>query len=300
MFEKDVIRTEGLNFGYGTKNILKSIDIQVPIGSVYGYLGKNGSGKTTTIKLLLGLLGNDKNNIFIFGKSVKKGSNHIKHDIGSIIEGPCFYDKLTVYENLKYLDIIYGKGHARIMEVINSTNLTPYKNTIASKLSMGNKQRLGIGMSILNDPSLLILDEPLNGLDPEGVHDMRILFQKFTAENKTIFISSHILTELEKIVSHVGVLDEGKLVFQGTKNELLKEDCSLITVRVSEINKAKHILEMNGINYLENINETLEVPIYSEKEFSEFIKMLCENSIDIYKLSTKTIDLEQAYINLIN
>src|SRR5690606_24481244 len=158
------------------------------------------AGKSTTIKLLLGLLGAKHDNIFIQEKSLKDHPTDIHSITGNLIEAPCFYNKLTVFENLKYLDLIYGQGQGRIEEVLELVDLHREKKKKASALSMGMKQRLGIAMAIFHDPELLILDEPLNGLDPQGIFEMRKLFRNLNEQGKTIFLSSHILRSEERRV----------------------------------------------------------------------------------------------------
>jgi ABC-type multidrug transport system ATPase subunit len=181
------IITKDLSYKIGSKTILNNISLNVPEGSIYGYLGRNGAGKSTTIKLLLGLLEEPDDKIFIRNKSLRQNRTEILASIGNLIESPCFYTKLTVYENLKYLDIIYGKGTKRINEVLELVDLHREKKKKANALSMGMKQRLGIAMAIFHDPKLLILDEPLNGLDPQGIFEMRKLFQHLNDEGKNDF-----------------------------------------------------------------------------------------------------------------
>ncbi len=181
------ITTRDLSYKIGSKTILNNISLNIPEGSIYGYLGRNGAGKSTTIKLLLGLLESSSDNIFFQNKSLKQYRTEILANTGNLIESPCFYTKLTVFENLKYLDIIYRKGSKRIDEVLELVDLHKEKKKKANALSMGMKQRLGIAMSIFNDPGLLILDEPLNGLDPQGIFEMRKLFQYLNEQEKPFF-----------------------------------------------------------------------------------------------------------------
>jgi len=211
------IKTQDLSYTIGSKTILTNISLNVPEGSIYGYLGRNGAGKSTTIKLLLGLLEESDDKIFIQNKSLKQNRTEILASTGNLIEAPCFYTKLTVFENLKYLDIIYGKGTKRIDEVLELVDLHKEKKKKACALSMGMKQRLGIAMAIFHDPKLLILDEPLNGLDPQGIFEMRKLFQNLNDQGKTIFLSSHILSELEKTATHIGIIEGGKWFFRVQK-----------------------------------------------------------------------------------
>lgn len=295
----DSITTRNLNYTIGSKTILNNINLNIPEGSIYGYLGRNGAGKSTTIKLILGLLETNDDPIFIQGKSLKQNRTEILANTGNLIEAPCFYTKLTVFENLKYLDIIYSKGNARIDEVLELVGLEKEKKKKANALSMGMKQRLGIAMAIYNDPQLLILDEPLNGLDPQGIFEMRKLFQHLNSQGKTIFLSSHILSELEKIATHIGIIEEGKMIFQGTKNELLNQVEKEVILKVDPAEKAILVLQDTFTVTLHNSNK-ISVKITHDKEFNLLLKSLVSNGIEIYEAESQSTNLEQIFINLIS
>lgn len=293
------ITTKDLNYKIGSKTILNNISLNIPEGSIYGYLGRNGAGKSTTIKLLLGLLESDHDNIFFRNKSLKQHRTEILANTGNLIESPCYYTKLTVFENLKYLDIIYGKGSKRIDEVLELVDLHKEKKKKASALSMGMKQRLGIAMAIYNDPRLLILDEPLNGLDPQGIFEMRKLFQYLNEQGKTIFLSSHILSELEKTATHIGIIEGGKMIFQGTKNELLNQVEREVTLKVDRPEKALSILQESFSTMLNNSGK-ISVKITDDKSFNTLLKSLIQNGIEIYDTESQSSNLEQIFIHLIS
>ncbi|MHA6697420.1 ABC transporter ATP-binding protein [Chryseobacterium sp. A321] len=293
------IITKNLSYSIGSKTILNNVSLNVPEGSIYGYLGRNGAGKSTTIKLLLGLLEETGDQILVQNKSLKQNRTEILFSTGNLIESPCFYTKLTVFENLKYLDIIYEKGTKRIDEILEIVGLAKEKKKKASDLSMGMKQRLGIAMAIFHDPELLILDEPLNGLDPQGIFEMRSLFQKLNEQGKTIFISSHILSELDKITTHIGIIEDGKIAFQGTKNELLGKVEKNVILKVSNGEKATSALQ--GIfNILQTDLNKISVKITNDKEFNTLIKTIITNEIDIYDIESYNTNLEQIFIKLIS
>lgn len=293
------ITTRDLSYKIGSKTILNNISLNIPEGSIYGYLGRNGAGKSTTIKLLLGLLESDRDNIFFQNKSLKQHRTEILASTGNLIESPCFYTKLTVSENLKYLDIIYGKGSKRIDEVLELVDLHKEKKKKASALSMGMKQRLGIAMAIFNDPKLLILDEPLNGLDPQGIFEMRKLFQYLNEQGKTIFLSSHILSELEKTATHIGIIEGGEMIFQGTKNELLNQVERQVTLKVDQPDKALSVLQESFSATLDTSNK-ISVKISDDKSFNTLLKSLIQNGIEIYDTESQSTNLEQIFINLIS
>ncbi|WP_080778331.1 ABC transporter ATP-binding protein [Chryseobacterium phocaeense] len=293
------ISTKDLSYSIGSKTILNNISLNVPEGSIYGYLGRNGAGKSTTIKLLLGLLEENGDQIFIQNKSLKQNRTEILSSTGNLIEAPCFYTKLTVFENLKYLDIIYGKGSKRIDEVLELVDLHKEKKKKASALSMGMKQRLGIAMAIFHDPKLLILDEPLNGLDPQGIFEMRKLFQNLNEQGKTIFLSSHILSELEKTASHIGIIEGGKMVFQGTKNELLSRVEKDVILKVSNSEKAVSLLQ-ETFSISQNEPGKISITTRDEKEFNTVLTTIIQNGIEIYDIESQSTNLEQIFINLIS
>lgn len=294
------IITKNLSYTIGSKTILNDINLNVPSGSIYGYLGRNGAGKSTTIKLLLGLLEEKEDKIFIQNKSLQKERIDILSATGNLIESPCFYTKLSVFENLKYLDIIYGKGTKRIDEVLELVDLHKDKKKKASALSMGMKQRLGIAMAIFHDPQLLILDEPLNGLDPQGIFEMRKLFQHLNDQGKTIFLSSHILSELEKTATHIGIIEGGKMIFQGTKNELLSRVEREVLIQVNDSEKATTILQSSNFSILKNDLNKISVKINDDQEFNSLLKILIQNEIEIYEIESQNANLEQIFINLIS
>ena len=293
------ILTKQLSFKIGTKTILDNISLQVPEKGIYGYLGRNGAGKSTTIKLLLGLLEDRTDAIFIQGNSLKTNRTRIYTNVGNLIESPCYYTKLTVFENLKYLDIIHKKGNKRIDEVLEMVDLHREKKKKTSALSMGMKQRLGIAMAIFHDPQLLILDEPLNGLDPQGIVEMRNLFCHLNEQGKTIFLSSHILSELEKIATHIGIIEGGKMIFQGTKHELLGQVDREVFLRTSNPAATVSILQNAGFSTVKIDGQNVIVNIGDDQQFDFMIKSLVEQQIAIYGLESRGADLEQIFINLI-
>jgi ABC-type multidrug transport system ATPase subunit len=200
--------------------VLKDINLRVPKDSIYGFLGPNGAGKTTTLKLILGLLKNQQGEITVFGQNWEGHRIEILHRIGSLIESPSLYAQLTASENLRVLQRIYRCPKTRIDQVLAQTGLTDTGSKKAGKFSFGMKQRLAIAIALLNDPALLILDEPTNGLDPEGIIEMRELLKALNKRGVTILLSSHLLGEMEKLITHAGIIHKGQLLYQGTLDEL--------------------------------------------------------------------------------
>ena len=207
---------------------------------------------------------------------------------------------MTVFENLRYLDIIHKKGAKRIDEVLELVDLREQKMKKANKLSMGMKQRLGIAIAIFHDPQLLVLDEPLNGLDPQGIFEMRKLFQNLNDQGKTIFLSSHILSELEKVVTHIGIIEKGEMIFQGTKNELLGQVERYVSLKVNDAEAAISILSTLYISIQNNGYNKISVKISDDQQFNSLIKSLVNSGIDIYEIESLSANLEQIFIDLIS
>jgi lantibiotic transport system ATP-binding protein len=216
------IETRNLNHSFRTGvKVVDDVSLQVPIGSIFGFLGPNGAGKTTSIRLLTGLLQNDSDNIFINGQSLKKQMPEVFQEIGTLVETPSLYLHLSGYNNLKVLTSMRDLPDVAIDEVLELVDLLKVKNRKVKEYSLGMKQRMGIALALLSKPTLLILDEPVNGLDPNGMIEMRELLVRLNKErNITIFISSHLLNEIEKMCTHIAFIHRGQLRFQGTLHEL--------------------------------------------------------------------------------
>ncbi|HEX6334685.1 MAG TPA: ATP-binding cassette domain-containing protein, partial [Flavisolibacter sp.] len=216
------IETRQLSYSFDQKRkAVNDLSLQVPANSIYGFLGPNGAGKTTTIRLLAGMLPSDGDRIFLQGKSLKKSLPHIFESIGCLIETPSLYGHLTAIENLKVISILRGLPTANIHRVLDVVGLSRAARKKVKHFSLGMKQRLGIAMALLPDPQLLILDEPVNGLDPNGIIEVReMLIRINQQEGKTIFISSHLLNEIEKTCTHIGIINSGVLRYQGTLDQM--------------------------------------------------------------------------------
>ena len=218
-----VLETKGLTYAFSREQrILDAIDLQVPPGSIYGFLGPNGAGKTTTLKLILGLLTPQQGDISFWGRSFAQHRIDMLRKVGSFIESPSLYSHLSAKDNLLVWQKIYRCSPAAIPHVLQLTGLSDTGTKKAGKFSLGMKQRLAIAVALLHDPALLILDEPTNGLDPQGIVDIRLLLQRLNREHgTTIIVSSHLLSEVAKLVTHTGIIHKGKMLFQGTLQQLL-------------------------------------------------------------------------------
>ena len=291
------IETKDLSFNYKKKPLLESLDLKIPTGSIYGYLGKNGAGKSTTIKLLLGLLPALQNTIYHNGLELNSHKREILSMVGSLVESPAYYGNLTGYENLLYLKNIYGCNSQKIYDVLQKVNLIGDKDKMVKKYSSGMKQRLGIAMALLHDPNTLILDEPLNGLDPEGVYEIRELIIDLKKEGKTILLSSHILSEIQKTCTHVGILHDGRLCYQGTLVELMNNVSVEINIQSNDIFKIQQICMESkiSINAIEQNNILITL---NKGEQKDFMNKLDNEGVKIQKSDSVDKDLEEIYLNL--
>lgn len=296
---KNAIEINGLNFYYGKQMILNNINLQVPVGSIYGFIGHNGAGKTTTIKLLLNLLTSEKGQIKIFGKDLYNHRNESLNKIGALVEYPGIYGHLTAFENLKTKAIIFGIPNKRIDEVLELVKLDHARNKKASQFSQGMKQRLGIGLALLNNPELLILDEPTNGLDPSGIVEIRNLILELSRAGKTIFVSSHLLSEIEKFATHLALIDHGEIKFKGEIDEIHSNTKSKVNIQCDDYAKACFLLSERNIEY-ELSNDGLTVYTNSCFTPSEINKILVFGGIDIDVLKPIQNSLEHIFFELTN
>jgi len=301
--EELIIETNRLSFGFSKdKTVLHEINLQIPQGSIYGFLGPNGAGKTTTIRLLLSLITPNSGSIKLFGKSMPNNSLEIFNNIGAMIELPSLYEHLTGFDNLEITSKIKDISIKRIGEVLEIVKLTNAAKTKVKEYSMGMKQRLGLALALLSEPQLLILDEPTNGLDPQGMIETRELLQKLNEEfGITILVSSHLLSEIEKLVNHLGIINNGKLVFQGTIQELhdLKRGNSIIQIETNSNAKAIAVLQRTyEINY--NNEKGLEIVFQNREQVAYICKTLVNEGLEIYYFTITPNDLERIFLNITN
>ena len=299
MNNSSIIKTIGLSYHY-SKDVqtLFDIDLNVERGSIYGFLGPNGSGKTTTLSLLLGLLINQKGDIEIFGEHLHANRINILKKIGSLIETPSLYGHLTAKENLEVYREVYGASKPRIAEVLNIVGLEDTGKKTAKKFSLGMKQRLAIALALLPNPELLILDEPANGLDPAGIIELRELIKTLNkTHGMTILISSHLLAEVEKIVSHIGIIFRGKMLFQGELPELhvFQQKGSRLLIDTSDNDTAMQLLQEYDP---ERDGQGFSVSLHDQKHIAAIQRKLIQNNLDVYLLQPKGNDLEQLFIDL--
>ena len=266
-----VIETTNLSKRYSENLVVNSIDMHVEKGKIYGLLGKNGAGKTTTMCMLLNLVHPSGGEILLFGKDPKRYARDVYSNIGSIIETPGFYENLTAYENLEIIARLRGNYNPlNVKMVLDMVNLGDEKNKQFKDFSLGMKQRLGIAAAIMHNPDLLILDEPINGLDPFGIKEIRDLLKKLSCEyGVTILISSHILSEIENIADVIGFMDNGVLIDEISREELHNRLNKFVEFEVSDIDLAIDLMNKTGMK--ENVDYCFK------RNLSEYIDDLDSN-----------------------
>lgn len=295
-----LIKTEKLSFSFsnGVKT-LDDVNLDVPKGSIYGFLGPNGAGKTTTLRLLLGLLKKQQGRIEIFEKEFSSDRIAILKKLGSLIEQPSLYGHLTAKENLDIYRRIYQCDKNRIQEVLKTVGLENTGRKKAKQFSLGMKQRLSIAVALLHQPELLILDEPTNGLDPNGIIEMRELLKKLNKEHgTTVLVSSHILNEVERMASHVGIIHKGKILFQGTLPELqqMKTKQAALEIETDNNDRAVSLLQQKFTVQVQH--EKIMIPYQGKEQTAAVNRQLVQEGLAVYLLQPQHSDLEQLFIDI--
>lgn len=295
-----LIETHNLLRRFGQHVAVNDINLRVPAAGVYGFLGPNGAGKTTAIRMLLGLIRPDSGDVHLFGQSLAKNRITLMQRVGALVESPSLYPHLTGRENLEVTRRLLGAPHDSIAKALEIVRLTKDAHRRAREYSLGMRQRLGLALALLNDPDLLILDEPTNGLDPAGIHEMRELIKRLPGESGvTIFLSSHLLSEVEQIASHIGIIHEGKLLFQGTLSELQARQQSVLTIGVRQLDQARECLLKAGWR-VEAIEGLLRVEARTPEEAARINRLMVERDLDVFQLTFTQASLEDIFLTLTN
>ncbi len=297
---KYIIQTSNLDFQYSkNKKILNNLSINVPKGSIYGFLGPNGAGKSTTMRLLTGIIPDDSNSIFLFEKPIESQIPNIFEKVGALVESPALYLHLSGYDNVKYIALLRQVPLSKIDEVLELVDLTAYKRQKAKQYSLGMKQRLAIAMALLSEPELLFLDEPVNGLDPNGIVEIRKLLVKINKEKGvTIFVSSHLLSEIEKMCTHIGIISKGTLKYEGTMEDLSRkfETCK-IQITLDEAESWKEKLSSKYANVVLEEQNKITMNLNHTSEIPDFAKQIIQEGARIYEI--KILEgLEEWFMNL--
>lgn len=297
-----IVKSQKLNKRYGETMALKNVDIAIKRGSIYGLVGNNGAGKTTFLKIISGLTSADSGTFSLLGADNEAGYRSVRKRTGAIIENLGFYPKMTAKQNLEYYRIQRGiLGKETVEELLHLVGLEHAAKKKFASLSLGMKQRLGIALALMGEPELLILDEPINGLDPMGIIEIRKLLLKLNQEkNVTILISSHILTELENVATDYGFLNKGELV-EEVAAEKLKEKCrTFLEVKVTDAAAYAALLETELLcsNYKVLPGNCIHILEHVDR-VSDYSALAVKHDIGLLAFEMKEINLENYYMNLI-
>jgi ABC-2 type transport system ATP-binding protein len=276
-----VVDTQGLTKKFGDRTAVDHVELHIPAGSAFGYLGPNGAGKTTLIRMLLGLTKATSGSMRLLGHPIPAERDQALARVGAIVEEPRFHPFLTGRENLRIVAAARGpEAHARIDESLAKVGLTNRADERVKAYSLGMRQRLGVARALLADPELLILDEPMNGLDPAGMEEFRFMIRSFVDEGRTVVLSSHLLDEVEKTCDAVAIVDQGKVVVQGSIDELTGK-ATTVLVATSDDERARSLL--SGY-HVESVPEGLRVRIDDDATAAAVNRTLVEAGIDVHRL----------------
>lgn len=291
---KKILEIKNLEKSYNKKKVLDIDSLEIEEKSIYGLIGKNGAGKSTLMKLILGLVKKDGGEIKVFGCELNsKNQKDFNKNLGGLIENPSFYDHLTGYENLEIISSLKGVDKKEISKTLDLVGLKNVGKKKAREYSLGMKQRLGIAIALIGNPKLLILDEPINGLDPQGIEEMRNLFKNIVKNTSTsILISSHILDEIEKISTHIGILKDGKLTYNGSLEKYRRLHPPFISIATSDNKKAIELLDLDGA-YLKD--KKIILGKKSNQDIGEIVNFL-HGKLDIYRIEEEKESLEKLFI----
>ena len=286
---KKLLECINLCKSFGKKQILKNVSFSINEGDILAFIGPNGSGKTTTIKLILGLQKIDSGEVLINGLDITKNFEDAIRQVGAIVENPDSYMYLTGWQNLRLIADYYGNiSDEDINELVKYVGLESRINDKVNKYSLGMRQRLGIARALLNKPNILILDEPTNGLDPEGIKDLRVLLKRLASGGMGILISSHNLAELESFCNKVCIIDNGTII-ESSEVTTLKNNENIVVFKVSDTTKI-------DIKDIFDVNKTSFKVSASKEDIAKIIKKLVKDGIDIYEVKNEELTLEEAFL----
>ena len=295
-----IMETVGLRKAYKGNLVVDDVNIHIPKGAIYGFVGSNGAGKSTVMKMILNLIQPDAGEVHLLGEKVTDHSCEIFKKVGSIIENPYFYDKMTARKNLElHCEYMGFHNKERIDEVLHLVDLQNVERKQVRHYSLGMKQRLAIARAILARPEFLILDEPINALDPEGIREMRSLFQRLNRETgTTIFISSHILSEVELLADTIGMIQHGKLLTELPIKEIHKHQTDYISLQVDDVTRAAALLESMEIRDFSVLDKEF-IRIYdSDASGKALSKALIENGVGLESIGRRHDTLEDFFFQL--
>ncbi|WP_210508080.1 ABC transporter ATP-binding protein [Naasia sp. SYSU D00057] len=296
------IRTSGLGKTFGRRRAVDALDLHVPRGALFGFLGPNGSGKTTTIRMLLGLATPTAGDIAMLGEPMPRALSSVLPRVGALVEGPAFAPFLSGRANLRRYDAADGASspstrHARVEAALERVGLSNAAEKKVGAYSLGMKQRLGIANALLRPRELLILDEPTNGLDPQGTREIRTLLRSLAAEGTTIFVSSHLLTEVEQLCTHAAVMSSGRLVAQGPLDELRRHGSARIRVLTPDAPTAREVLARIGLSPLSEATDVV-APLPDSVAPETVTEALVKAGVRVRGIGVEGESLEERFVAL--
>lgn len=294
-----VVQTSELTRTYKSQIAVNAVNLKVPEGAIYGFLGPNGAGKTTTIRMLLGLIRPTSGDIHIFGQSLNSHRMSILQKVGSLVENPSYYGHLSGYENLTVFARLLNVSDKRIREVLEIVRLTPAAKKAVKGYSLGMKQRLGIATALLANPKLLILDEPTNGLDPNGIHEIRELIMEMPRQyGISVLVSSHLLSEIEQMATYVGIINHGSLLFQDRIEVLRQESEAKLYVDVDNSAEAYSLLLNEGYEVTVE-DKSLVLKSVDHVTSAKVNRKLVLANVNVFRIREHAPSLEDIFLNLV-
>lgn len=298
METNSIIATRQLTRTYGQRTVVENLQLSVPQGVVYGFLGPNGAGKTTTIRMLLGLIRPSGGEIDLFGQPFHLGDWRRLQKVGALVESPSLYPNLTGRENLEVIRRMLDLPVQNLSQALETVQLSRDANRLVRQYSLGMQQRLAIAMALINQPTLLILDEPTNGLDPAGIHEIRAMIRDMpTTRGVTVFLSSHLLTEVELMATHVGIIQSGQLRYQGLLSDLKTRWGSTLYIETDRLEDAHTLL--TGLGWQSRIEDhTLQIRNANETSAGEIHQLLVQRGIGIRQFYLRQPGLEEMFLDM--
>jgi ABC-2 type transport system ATP-binding protein len=294
----DILQTFGITRCFGSVQAVSELSLRVPRGSVYGFLGPNGAGKTTTIRILLGLIRPNVGNVLIFGSPLHEKRPALLRRVGSLVEAPSLYPHLTGWENLELIRRMTGGKRSQISRALAVVRMEDAAHRLVREYSLGMRQRLGLAVALFGQPELLILDEPTNGLDPAGIHEMRELICSLPGEGITVFLSSHLLSEIEQTATHIGIIHGGRLIFEGIPDELRARYQDYATITTDRLEESQRLLAQLGWQAAHLENHHLTIPVNGSSDAAMINAQLVRAGHQVYQLNLAQPSLEDIFLTL--
>ncbi|WGP07709.1 ABC transporter ATP-binding protein [Bacillus subtilis] len=292
-----IVATQNLTKRYGGRTVVENLDLRVPEGSVYGFLGPNGAGKSTTMKMLLSLIQPTSGEVHVMGRPMTRSTRRaLLRGIGSLIESPPGYAHLTGAENMRVVQRLLGLDQQQVDHAVRSVRLQDQMGKKVRDYSLGMKQRLGIAMALARQPRLLILDEPTNGLDPAGIDEMRTLLRRLAAGGVTVMVSSHLLGEIDKTATVLGILSQGRMIFQGSRAELMAASTPDVLIDCTDPEFA--VSRLGSFSAELTADREIAVPGLDDGQTADVVAALCGEGVGVFGVRRHEQSLEDVFMRL--